>query len=175
MGEYKYGGWGVRRGGVGCVDPALTLARAYARFALAQGMGWTTTEELMWGDGEHKWVQPPGRLHTSGPGTYKLPAFNDVPKEFNVRLMSGVDNKVAVHSSKAVGEPPFFLGAIVFFAIRDAVAAARAEHGKAGHFTLLSPATSERIRMACADKFAVAAMAGGAPEDGDALPCRGSF
>ena len=88
-------------------------------------MGWCTTEELMWGDGEHKWIQPPGRLHTSGPGAYKLPSFNDTPRQFNVQLMSGVDNPVAVHSAKAVGEPPFFLGAATFFAIREAVGAAR--------------------------------------------------
>ena len=131
----------------------------------------------MWGDSQHEWVKPPGRLHTAGPGTYKLPSFNDVPKELNVRLMSGVDNKVAVHSSKAVGEPPFFLGAAVFFAIRDAVTAARKEHAPNGpsFFTFLSPATSERIRMACADRFAVAATGAEKPANGDALPCRGSF
>ena len=161
------------------INPALDIGQIEGAFV--QGMGWTTTEELMWGDGEHKWVRPPGRLHTSGPGTYKLPAFNDTPRAFNVRLMSGVDNKVAVHSSKAVGEPPFFLGAGVFFAIRKAVAAARAEHAPEAasgkHFTLLSPATTERIRMACADKFAARAMAKSeeAPKDGDSLKCRGSF
>jgi len=156
------------------INPALDIGQIEGAFT--QGMGWTTTEELMWGDADHKWVQPPGRLHTSGPGTYKIPAFNDVPREFNVRLMSGVDNKVAVHSSKAVGEPPFFLGAAVFFAIREAVGAARAQHASnTAHFTLYSPATSERIRMACADRFAVRAMGDAAPADGDALSCRGSF
>jgi len=42
-------------------------------------MGWSTMEELIWGDGQHKWVRP-GMLFTRGPGTYKIPAFNDVPK-----------------------------------------------------------------------------------------------
>lgn len=84
------------------------------------------------------------------------------------------DAQVAVHSSKAIGEPPFFLGASVFFAINDAVRAARAEHlgggggggggcgGEGGgieaHFALHSPATSERIRLACADRIAAAAV-----------------
>jgi len=93
--------------------------------------------------------------------------------------MSGVDNKVAVHSAKAVGEPPFFLGAGVWLAIRNAVSAARDEHaagtGTNAHFTFYSPATSERIRMACGDKFARHAMGEAAPADGDALPCHGSF
>ena len=156
------------------INPALDIGQIEGAFV--QGMGWVTTEEHIWGDGEHKWVRPAGRLHTSGPGTYKLPAFNDTPRQFNVRLMSGVDNKVAVHSSKAVGEPPFFLGAITFFALREAVAAARAQHGaNGGHFTFLSPATSERIRMACADKIALQAIGEAAPADGDALACRGSF
>lgn len=157
------------------INPALDIGQIEGAFV--QGMGWTTTEELMWGDAEHPWVKPAGRLHTSGPGAYKLPAFNDTPREFNVRLMSGVDNKVAVHSSKAVGEPPFFLGAATFFALRDAIGAARSQHAAAGaaHFMLHSPATTERIRMACADKIAVAAMGDSVPADGGTLPCLGSF
>lgn len=65
--------------------------------------------------------------------------------------MDGVRNSRAIHSSKAVGEPPFFLGASVFFAIRDAVNAARSEMGLSGHYRMDCPATSERIRLACAD------------------------
>jgi xanthine dehydrogenase molybdopterin-binding subunit B len=60
---------------------------------------------------------------------------------------------IAVQSSKAVGEPPLLLGISAFFAIRDAVRAARSEEGLKGHFHLDSPLTSERIRMACVDPF----------------------
>ena len=59
----------------------------------------------------------------------------------------------AIHSSKAVGEPPFFLASAAFFAIKDAIAAARAEVGNNEWFPLDSPATPERIRMACLDEF----------------------
>ncbi len=52
-----------------------------------------------------------------------------------------------------MGEPPLFLAASVFFAIKDAIVAARAENGLTGSFRLDSPATCERIRMACADRF----------------------
>lgn len=159
------------------INPALDVGQIEGAFT--QGMGWSTMEELVWGDSEHPWVRPAGRLHTSGPGTYKLPAFNDVPRVLNVTLMSGVDNKVAVHSAKAVGEPPFFLGAGTWLAIRNAVSAARAGHATArppsAHFTFYSPATTERIRMACGDEFARDAMADAAPKDGDALACSGSF
>ena len=61
-----------------------------------------------------------------------------------------------VHSSKAVGEPPFFLGASVFYALKEAVYAARKEEGLEGWFRLDSPATPERLRMACADKISAA-------------------
>ena len=58
---------------------------------------------------------------------------------------------MAVLSSKAVGEPPLFLAASVFYAIKDAVVEARKEYGAEGHFVLDSPATPERIRLACVD------------------------
>jgi xanthine dehydrogenase large subunit len=51
----------------------------------------------------------------------------------------------SIHRSKAVGEPPLLLPFSVFFAIRDAVAAA----GTAGKEPLLSaPATPEAILRA---------------------------
>lgn len=67
--------------------------------------------------------------------------------------MQGAPNVKAIHSSKAVGEPPFFLASAAFFAIKDAIAAARAEAGYSGWFPLDNPATPERIRMACTDEF----------------------
>ena len=60
-----------------------------------------------------------------------------------------------MHSSKAIGEPPFFLGSSAFFAIKDAICAARKENNKSSeYYTLDLPATSERIRMACGDSIA---------------------
>ena len=67
--------------------------------------------------------------------------------------LQGVQNPKAIHSSKAVGEPPFFLASAVLFAIKDAVGAARAEEGYHDWFPLDNPATPERIRMACIDDF----------------------
>ena len=37
---------------------------------------------------------------------------------FNVALLRGASNPRAVYSSKAVGEPPLFLAASVFFAVK---------------------------------------------------------
>jgi xanthine dehydrogenase/oxidase len=43
------------------------------------------------------------------------------------------------------------MGSSVFFAIRDALKAARAEFGEQSILHLQSPATPERIRISCAD------------------------
>lgn len=67
-----------------------------------------------------------------------------------------MDNPFAVHSSKAVGEPPFFLGTSVFYAIKDAVRSARRaiEGGdKETYFEMRLPATSERIRLYANDEI----------------------
>ena len=50
-----------------------------------------------------------------------------------------------------LGEPPLFMGSSVFFAIRDALKAARKEFGEESVLSLQSPATPERIRVSCAD------------------------
>jgi xanthine dehydrogenase molybdopterin-binding subunit B len=98
-----------------------------------QGMGWLTTEELVW-DGD-------GRLLTHGPGTYKIPLITDVPPDFHVRLLPRAAQDGAVFGSKAVGEPPLMLALSVREAIRDAVAA----FGAGGEVSLASPATAEAI------------------------------
>eukprot|EP01038_Epipyxis_sp_PR26KG_P010944 gene10944-14695_t len=130
------------------VNPAIDIGQIEGAFI--QGYGWSTMEELVWGDSDHPWVRP-GQLFTKGPGTYKIPAFNDVPLDFRVHL-TDTSNQFAIHSSKAVGEPPFFLGCSTFFAMKDAIIAARKEIKDVNsYYPLDLPATSERIRMACVD------------------------
>ncbi|KAG8389014.1 hypothetical protein BUALT_Bualt02G0185300 [Buddleja alternifolia] len=132
------------------LNPAIDIGQIEGAFV--QGLGWVALEELKWGDSAHKWI-PPGCLYTSGPGSYKIPSVNDVPFKFSISLLKDAPNDKAIHSSKAVGEPPFFLASAVFFAIKDAIIAARAEAGLADWFPLDNPATPERIRMACVDEF----------------------
>ena len=50
------------------------------------------------------WFAPSGTLRTTGPGTYKLPGFKDIPQQLNVALLRNAPNAKAVHASKAVGE-----------------------------------------------------------------------
>ncbi|XP_057953561.1 xanthine dehydrogenase 1-like [Malania oleifera] len=132
------------------LNPAIDVGQIEGAFI--QGLGWVALEELKWGDATHKWI-PPGCLYTCGPGSYKIPSINDVPFKFSISLLKVAPNVKAIHSSKAVGEPPFFLASAVFFAIKDAIIAARAEEGFNDWFPLDSPATPERIRMACIDQF----------------------
>ena len=128
------------------INPALDVGQVEGGFV--QGLGWVALEELKYGDPDHTWIKP-GTLFTQGPGTYKIPTANDIPLEFNVTLLHNAPNPRAVASSKAVGEPPFLLANSVFFAIKDAVCAAREGNGLDTDITLDSPATPERVRMAC--------------------------
>ncbi|TPX56255.1 hypothetical protein PhCBS80983_g04643 [Powellomyces hirtus] len=99
-----------------------------------------------------KWI--PRFLITRGPGAYKIPGFRDIPVDFRVNFLAGVANMRAIHSSKAVGEPPL-LGATIIYTIREAVKSARAQHGdKQEWFRMDSPATGERFLEACGGKDA---------------------
>lgn len=60
--------------------------------AFVQGMGLFTMEELKY--------SPDGNLYTRGPGMYKIPAFGDIPAEFNVSLLRDCPNSKAIYSSK---------------------------------------------------------------------------
>uniref|UniRef100_A0A8B9KI88 Xanthine dehydrogenase/oxidase n=1 Tax=Astyanax mexicanus TaxID=7994 RepID=A0A8B9KI88_ASTMX len=125
------------------LNPALDIGQVEGAFM--QGVGLFTLEELRY--------SPQGYLYTRGPGMYKIPAFGDIPTQLKVSLLRDAPNERAIFSSKAVGEPPLFLAASIFYAIKDAISAARAESGLSGPFRLDSPATPERIRNACQDKF----------------------
>lgn len=151
------------------LNPAIDIGQIEGAFV--QGMGWLTLEEAVWGDKAHKWVRP-GHMFTQGPGTYKIPSFNDVPLDFRVALLHDEPNPAAIYSSKAVGEPPYFMASAVFLAIRNAISAARLENGIEGHFELDAPATAERIRMACGGPIAAKTVADGNIKD---FAARGSF
>ncbi|KAK4295724.1 hypothetical protein Pmani_031735 [Petrolisthes manimaculis] len=123
------------------LNPAIDIGQIEGAFT--QGQGLFTLEELVY--------SPQGVLITRGPGAYKIPGFQDIPREFNVSLLRGAPNPRAVFSSKAVGEPPLCLASSVFFAIKQAIASVRSDHNLPPVFRLDSPATAERIRMACQD------------------------
>ena len=122
------------------INPAIDKGQIEGGFV--QGMGWLTAEELCWnGD---------GRLTTHAPSTYKIPTAGDIPADFNVTIYErGLNSEMAVHRSKAVGEPPLMLGMSVFFALSDAIAACRTSDTSRLRPSLDAPATPERVLFAC--------------------------
>lgn len=126
------------------INPAVDYGQIEGAFI--QGQGLFTTEESLWHRGT-------GQVATKGPGNYKIPGFRDIPQIFNVSLLKDVEweHLRTIQRSRGVGEPPLFMGSSVFFAIRDALKAARRQWGVSDVLSLQSPATPERIRVSCAD------------------------
>ncbi len=112
------------------IHPAIDIGQIEGGFV--QGMGWLTTEQLVWND--------QGLLTTHAPSTYKIPATGCIPAHFNVALWPQANREDNVHGSKAVGEPPFMLAISVWEALRDAVAQAGGTPAK-----LNAPCTAENI------------------------------
>ncbi|KAJ6665275.1 hypothetical protein lerEdw1_004324 [Lerista edwardsae] len=129
----------------GCfsINPAIDIGQVEGAFI--QGLGLYTMEEIKF--------SPEGQQYTLGPDTYKIPAVCDVPEQLRTYLLPNTRNPIAIYSSKGLGEVGVFLGSSVFFAVRDAVAAARKERGLNNVFTMDTPLNGEKIRMACADQF----------------------
>jgi xanthine dehydrogenase large subunit len=117
------------------INPAIDMGQIEGGFV--QGMGWLTTEELVFDD--------KGRLRTHAPSTYKIPCASDVPEDFRVKLYESGGNRAdSIYRSKAVGEPPLMLPISVWCAIADAVASL-----KPGVIPKLAvPATPEAILRA---------------------------
>jgi xanthine dehydrogenase large subunit len=121
------------------INPAIDLGQIEGGFI--QGMGWLTTEELVF--------DAKGRLLTHAPSTYKIPTAYDRPEVFNLSIWApGENREESIHRSKAVGEPPLMLAISVFSALNQAVQAC-ADHRAPG--LLDAPATPERILMAIED------------------------
>jgi xanthine dehydrogenase large subunit len=116
------------------INPAIDIGQIEGGFV--QGMGWLTTEQLVWND--------KGVLATHAPSTYKIPAAGDIPEHFKVELWPEANPEDNVGGSKAVGEPPFMLAISVWEALRDAAAAARPD----GRVHMDAPATAENVLKA---------------------------
>jgi xanthine dehydrogenase large subunit len=129
------------------LNPAIDIGQIEGGFV--QGMGWLTTEELVY-DAE-------GRLLTHAPSTYKIPVASDVPDDFRVALFENENHEATIYRSKAVGEPPLMLATSVFAAIADAVQSVHP--GKA--VLLDAPATPESILKAVGPFDTAAALANG--------------
>ena len=99
------------------LDPFVD--RGQIEGAFAQGLGWSLVEELKFG--------ADGRLLSDALATYKLPDVRFMEAEPDIEFLPERDNDRAVLGSKAVGEPPLIYGIAGYFAVLDAVRAARGD------------------------------------------------
>jgi CO/xanthine dehydrogenase Mo-binding subunit len=76
------------------LNPAIDIGQIEGGFV--QGMGWLTTEQLVWND--------KGHLATHAPSTYKIPATGDIPQHLRVELWPEPNREDNVFGSKAVAE-----------------------------------------------------------------------
>lgn len=114
------------------INPAIDIGQIEGGFV--QGMGWLTTEELLW--------DADGKIISNSPANYKIPTSSDVPEHFNIELYQQPNNEQTVYQSKAVGEPPLMLPISVWCALRDA-AASLADYEYSP--PLAAPATPEQV------------------------------
>jgi xanthine dehydrogenase large subunit len=120
------------------LSPLVDLGQVEGGFV--QGVGWLTTEELVWGQD--------GAFLSHGASTYKLPTLGECPADLRVAFLERAAEPGVVHGSKAVGEPPLMLA----ISVREAVRAAVAAFGTGGVVDLASPATPEAVFWAIAQK-----------------------
>ena len=120
------------------INPAIEKGQIEGGFV--QGAGWLTMEEVKW--------KSNGQLTTHSPSTYKIPAVNDMPEKFNVKIFKNLNRENVVNKSKTTGEPPLMLAMSVFFAIKDAISSV-------GNYKIIpqlnAPATPEAILLSIKD------------------------
>jgi xanthine dehydrogenase/oxidase len=130
------------------LNPDLDAGQIWGGFV--HGLGNVTTEQM--------YFAKDGRPISDGTWNYKPPCSKTIPVDFRVTLLNyertnphddlPLDH-YGIQSSKSTGEPPLVLANTVFFAIKHAILAARADFGVTGWFELDSPATVARIHQAC--------------------------
>jgi xanthine dehydrogenase large subunit len=121
------------------LNPAIDLGQIEGGFI--QGLGWLTTEELVFDDR--------GLLKTHAPSTYKIPTVGDRPDIMSIEIWERGENREdAIYRSKAVGEPPLMLAISAFSALGQAVTAAGDHKASA---RLNAPATPEEVLRAVDD------------------------
>jgi len=118
--------------------------------SVVQALGICLMEETVFSDKD-------GRIVNNGTWDYKVPSGLDIPVQLNVTLLERdrLDPTPAgIIGSKATGEPAYLASGCTFWAVKDAVAAARADPMSKHHadpsawFQLDVPASGERILQA---------------------------
>lgn len=130
------------------LNPAIDIGQIEGAFM--QGVGLFTMEELLYLNTDYG-DKVRGETLCRGPTKYKIPSIQNVPLEFNVRLLHNSNNIKSVYGSKGIGEPPLFLGSSIYFALLNAIQSARCDYETPPLLNYDSPLTVEKIRLACSD------------------------
>lgn len=118
------------------LNPALDIGQIEGGFV--QGVGWLTTEELLW--------DQQGKLISNNAASYKIPAISDIPEKFKVELFTNSQKgEHTIYHSKAVGEPPLMLAMSVWSALRDGISSITDYQIS---IPLDTPATTEKVLWA---------------------------
>lgn len=123
------------------LNPAIDVGQVEG--CIVQALGFCLTEEL---SRSHK----DGRLVNCGTWDYKIPSGLDIPIKMNVTFLPS-DNTARgnVFGSKMTGEPAYLVGGAAFYAVKDAIYAARTDEGESDWFEMDMPASVDRVQQAC--------------------------
>ena len=127
------------------LNPAIDIGQIEGAFM--QGVGYVLTEEVLFDPNTSE-------LLTPNTWTYKPPATTTTPLTMNVHLFPREEasevpeNPNTLYSSKEVGEPPLVLATSVFFAVKEAIRAARVEQKLPPIFEMRSPANVQAVSLA---------------------------
>jgi xanthine dehydrogenase large subunit len=135
--------------------------RGQVEGGFVQGVGWLTTEELVWGATARS-CRTARRPTSCRPRRVPARSARRVPR---ARREPGV-----VHGSKAVGEPPLMLA----ISVREALRAAVAAFGAGGIVELASPATPEAVFWAIERVSRLRSRVGASTPELGARPDRGA-
>ncbi|HOT97058.1 MAG TPA: molybdopterin-dependent oxidoreductase [bacterium] len=116
------------------LDPQID--RGQVEGGVVQGLGWMTLEEVV--------QDTKGRLLAGSMTTYKVPDLFFAPAEIEIHWLEEAEGGAGPYHSKAIGEPPLLYGIGGWFALLDALRAAR----PGLELPYVAPLTSERLLMA---------------------------
>ncbi|XP_063385553.1 uncharacterized protein LOC134671625 [Cydia fagiglandana] len=122
------------------ISPGLDVGQVEGAFIM--GLGYWTTEHMVYDSDT-------GEVLTNRPWNYHVPQARDIPQDFRVYFKDKSYSEVRTLGAKSIGEPPICMSVAVPLALREAIAAARADAGKPFNewFQLDGPYTREAIHM----------------------------
>lgn len=121
------------------LNPLIDMGQVEGAFI--QGLGFSTLEQVA--------LNKDGSEATASTWDYHVPCLKSIPLSFNLTFLDKAPNPVGVLGSKAQGEPPLLLSTSVFYAVKNAINAAREQFGDEEPFEMNTPLTFEDTQLAC--------------------------